>query len=780
MNAPLAAPATASAAAIARRRVRVRGRVQGVGFRPFVYRLATELALAGSVHNDGEGVAITLQGSEESLRVFLSRLQSEAPRLARIESVESSSEIPLAEAGFRISASDHGAVTTGVTPDAAICPECLAELCDPSDRRHRYAFLNCTHCGPRYTITAHLPYDRPQTSMAVFTQCPACQSEYEDPANRRFHAQPNACPVCGPRLSLWSQAGEPVHCADVIAAAVERIRAGEILAIKGLGGFHLVCDAGNAAAVATLRARKHRDEKPLAVMVAGLASARQLATVSETAARLLESPERPIVLCPKRAGCDESLPGVADGVPELGLMLPYTPVHYLLFHEAAGQPAGTDWLEHPQPWRLVMTSANPGGEPLVTGNTEAVERLGAIADALVVHDREILIRCDDSVVRTELRADSLTPRFVRRARGYTPAPIALARSGPAVLALGAYLKNTACLTRGGQAFLSQHIGDLENAASCVALEAAVDHLQSVLEIRPELVAHDLHPDFYSTRLAARLAQSLGVPAIGVQHHHAHIAAVMAEHRVTEPVLGLALDGVGLGTDGAAWGGELLRVDAQGFARLAHLAELRLPGGDRAAREPWRVAASVLHQLGRGDEIARRFAFPAAATVTTMLDRNLNCPATSSLGRWFDAAAGLLGVRSHQGFEGQAPMLLEALAQRHGAVAPLAGGWVIEAGQLDLLPLMAQLADETDPARGAALFHATLIEALAELTAAAARESGIGLVAFGGGCFMNRILSTGLRDRLTAAGLTLLEAEQAPANDGGIALGQAWAAALAHH
>lgn len=768
----------ASIHAVERRRVRVRGLVQGVGFRPFVWRLATELELAGSVLNDGEGVEIALEGEPEALDAFLVRLRSEAPRLARIDSVESRAETPTAMRGFAITESRHGRVATGVTPDAATCPDCLADLLDPANRRWRYAFTNCTHCGPRYTITAHLPYDRPQTSMARFAMCPACQREYDDPADRRFHAQPNACPVCGPRLALWSVTGEAIACPDPLAEAVSRLGRGEILAIKGLGGFHLVCDARNAAAVARLRARKHRDEKPLALMLANLASARRWAEIDAAAADLMSSTERPIVLVPKAAGSDAALRGIAEGVPELGLMLPYTPLHTLLFHEAAGRPAGTDWLEAPQELVLVMTSANPGGEPLVIANDEAVERLGGIADALLVHDRDILIRCDDSV----LRAPAAGPRFLRRARGYTPAPIALAAGGPAILALGAWLKNTACLTRGRHAFLSQHIGDLENAASCTALEGAVEHLQAVLEIRPELIAHDLHPDFYSTRLAQRLAAELDVPALAVQHHHAHIAAVMAEHRVTEPVLGLALDGVGLGSDGTAWGGELLLVGPGHCQRLGHLRELPLPGGDRAAREPWRVAAAALHLLGRADAIAERFPLPAAATVVQMLDRSLNCPPTSSAGRWFDAAAALLGVRTHQGFEGQAPMLLEGLARSHGRVAAEAL-WRIDAvadeERLDLLPLLGVLAEERDPARGAARFHATLIEALADWTAAAARRSGLEIVALGGGCFMNLILSEGLRQRLEARGLRVLEAALAPANDGGIALGQAWAARLAH-
>jgi hydrogenase maturation protein HypF len=416
-----------------------------------------------------------------------------------------------------------------------------------------------------------------------------------------------------------------------------------------------------------------------------------------------------------------------------------------------------------------MTSANPGGEPLVIADDEAFARLGGIADAFLTHDRAILVRCDDSVVRSERGA----PAFIRRARGFTPVGIKLAAEGPSILATGAFLKNAVCVTRGGEAFLSQHVGDLDNAATCRALDETAAHLLRVLDVEPELVAHDLHPDFHSTRFAAAFARARGIPAFGVQHHHAHIAAVAAEHGVGEPVLGLALDGVGLGTDGGAWGGELLTVRADAMTRLGHLRHLALPGGDRAAREPWRMAAAALHALGREDAIARRFDQPGAAMLAQMLDRGVNCPPTSSAGRWFDAAAGLLGVRAVSAFEGQAPMLLEGLADRHGTVAPLAGGWTIdEYGVLDLLPLAGTLADMDDVPYGAALFHATLIAALAEWVSAAARRTGVRTVALGGGCFMNRILATGLRAALEQVGLAVLEARQAPPNDGGLTLGQA--------
>jgi hydrogenase maturation protein HypF len=777
-----------------RGRIRVRGQVQGVGFRPFVYRLATELQLSGWVRNDAEGVEIEVQGAGAKVVQLLKRLQTEAPRLARVDRVEYQPQ-PLrqGEAGFVIEASGGGRAATAITPDTATCPECLAELFDPRDRRHRHPFINCTQCGPRYTLTRGLPYDRPSTSMARFAMCPACRAEYDAPGNRRFHAQPNCCPVCGPRLGLLDAAGRPV-AGDPVAETLARLRAGEIVAIKGLGGFHLACDARNGAAVARMRQRKQREEKPLAVMVAGTASALAWAEISGAERALLESPERPIVLARKRPGADAALAGIAPGLAWLGLMLPYTPVQYLLFHEDAGRPEGTAWLDAPREFALVMTSANPGGEPLVTGNEEALRRLAGIADAYLLHDRDILVRCDDSVVSCQssvvskkpsngaaeppLTTDNwpLTTRFIRRARGWTPRAIKLPRAGPPVLALGGWFKNTVCLTRGDEAFVSQHIGDLDNAPACRALSETALHLMEVLEIEPSVVAHDLHPDFYSTRFAADFARERDVPAVGVQHHHAHVAAVAAEHGLEGPVLGLALDGVGLGTDGQAWGGELLRVEGAAFARLAHLRPLALPGGDRAAREPWRMAASALHAMDRGGEIEARFPGPRAFAIRQMLENGLHAPLTSSAGRLFDAAAGLAGVREVAAFEGQAPMLLEGLAETRGSVAPLEHGFRLGGdGTLDFLPLLAAVADLKDPGHAAGLFHATVAEGLARWVLEFSRRLGLGRVALGGGCFLNHVLTSALRERLRGAGLEVFEAEQVPPNDGGLSLGQAWIA-----
>ena len=763
-------------------RIRVRGQVQGVGFRPFVYRLAMELGLSGWVLNDAGGVEIEAQGTPDAIEALLRRLKGEAPDLAQVDEVSMAPAEVLPRHGFAILESRSGHAHTGITPDAATCPACLAEIFDPANRRYRYPFTNCTHCGPRYTITRHLPYDRPNTSMAGFALCPACRREYDDPLDRRFHAQPNACTVCGPRLTLFEKDGQPIKSDDPIAETVSRLRAGQVLAIKGIGGFHLMCDARNAEAVARLRQRKQREEKPFAVMLAGIASIAPWAVCGDGERRLLEARERPIVLLQKQPGCDAALPGVAPGMGELGVLLPYAPLHYLLFHEAAGRPTGTTWLAAPHDLALVCTSANPGGEPLVTGNVEALRRLCAIADAFLMHDREIVVGCDDSVVRSVSHHESphpspLTPHlhFIRRARGYTPRAIKLPKAGRSVLACGGWFKNTICLTRGDEAFGSQHIGDLDNAVTCRSLEETVQHLMGVLEIEPEIVAHDLHPDFFSSRFAADFAHQRGIPVFAVQHHHAHIAAVMAEHGLAGEVLGLALDGVGLGTDGTAWGGELLRVDGKSFERLGHLAELALPGGDSAARESWRMAASALHALGRGEEIERRFALPAAGAVWQMLERNFNSPPTSSCGRWFDAAAGLLGVREASAFEGQAAMLLEGLAQAYGPVAPMNGGYTLVGGVLNLLPLLATLSETRDAGHGAALFHATLAEALAEWVAAKMAETGLNDVVFGGGCFLNRLLSADLAARLEALGAKVYQARQIPPNDGGLALGQAWVA-----
>ncbi len=757
------------------RRLHVTGVVQGVGFRPYVWHLARALNLAGWVRNDASGVEILLEGATDGIEAFTQRLPTGIPPLARLRDLRWTDALASGElSDFSIRASGAGQAATLIGPDAAVCPDCLAELFDHASRRWRHAFINCTHCGPRYTLTRGLPYDRAQTSMAAFPLCADCAREYRDPADRRFHAEPIACPACGPKLNLVYPDGKQVACADPVADTLRRLRAGHIVAIKGVGGFHLACDAHHPEAVRRLRERKQREEKPFAVMAANLASLGDWVEWGEGETDLLQSPQRPICLLRKRPGTDTVFPDIAPGIAWLGVMLPYTPVHWLLFHEAACRPAGTAWMAQPQDLVLVMTSANPNGEPLAIDNDEAVARLAGIADALLLHDRDIVVRCDDSVVRQVGDPAQPSIQFIRRARGFTPRAIRLPHSGPSVLALGGFLKNTICVTRGDEAFVSQHIGGLDNPAACAMLTEVTQHLLDILQVTPEAVAHDLHPDFFSSGHAMALAAQWGVPAVAVQHHHAHLAAVAAEHGVSGPILGLALDGVGLGSDGTAWGGELLHVDGDQFSRLGHLAPLPMAGGDKAAKEPWRMAAAVLHRLGRSDEIAWRFpAQPAAQQLNQLLQRGLNCPSSSSLGRWFDAAAGLLGVREVMAYEGQAAMLLEGLAEQAGAVAPLEDGYVLhDDGRLDLLPLLARLADEADPIRGAGLFHATLVRALADW---AARHQDVHTVALGGGCLLNAILSRGLRQRLGAHGLTVLEASQVPPNDGGLSLGQAWVA-----
>jgi hydrogenase maturation protein HypF len=731
-------------------RIRVTGIVQGVGFRPFVWRLAHELGLKGWVRNDAAGVEIHTEGA--GFAVFMARLQAEAPPLARVDSV-SAHAVGIEDADdFTIRESGGGRISTAIGHDTAPCPACLAELLDPNSRRWRHGFITCTHCGPRYTVTRCLPYDRPQTSLAPFPLCPDCQREYTDPANRRFHAETTCCPNCGPQLQLCDAEGHVIP-GDPIRETLSLLTGGQIVAIKGLGGFHLACDARNASAVAALRQRKQREEKPFAVMLGAVSSAPTFAVIGEAETALLKAPERPVVLLPKQAETDDLLPGVAPGLAEIGLMLPVTPIQFLLFNEAPEMV-------------LVMTSANPHGEPLVIDNDEALQRLQGIADAYLLHDRDIVVRCDDSVRRAAT--------FIRRARGYVPRAIKLPSAGPAVLAVGGWFKNTVCVTRGDEAFVSQHIGDLDNAAACGFFEESIAHLLHILDVEPEIVAHDLHPDFHSTRFAAAFAAERGIPLNGVQHHHAHIAAVCAEHGIVEPVLGLALDGVGLGSDGMAWGGELLRVEGGAFARLGHLYPLALPGGDVAAREPWRMAAAALHALGRGGEIAARFADePAAGTVTTMLARGLNSPQTSSAGRLFDAAAGLLNVKRRTSFEGQAAMLLEGLAARHGAVAPMRDGWRIENGVLDMHPLLVVLNEANESSHAAALFHATFAAALVAWVVDVAHQRGIKTVMAAGGCLLNQVLSAALQKGLAQQGLRLLLPRELPPNDGGLSLGQAW-------
>ncbi|HUN39332.1 MAG TPA: carbamoyltransferase HypF [Acetobacteraceae bacterium] len=735
-------------------RLRVRGQVQGVGFRPHVWRLAVRDGLTGFAMNDQDGVLLEVQGNVAG---FVADLVALAPPLARIDAVEQERRpIVLGELRFVIRDSTlDGPARTAITPDVATCSDCLSELFDPADRRYLYPFITCTQCGPRFTITRRLPYDRSTTAMVGYPLCAACASEYENPADRRFHAETNCCPACGPRLDMPSQ--------EVAA----RIGAGQIVALKGLGGFHLICNARDDATVERLRVRKHRDGRPFAVMVPNLATARHFAEVDAAAADAMELRARPIVVVPKRP---EALlaGGVSNGLPTIGLFLPYTPVHWLVMWELLGRPAGHAWMSEASNMALVATSANHSGEPIVIDGADARRRLAGVADAVADHDRAIVTRADDSVMRVVAGAPSL----VRRARGFTPVPISLAQEMPNVVALGAQLKSTVAVIRGREAFVSQHVGDLDTPAAVAFLEKTLRHMLAVLEIAPVAAACDLHPDFPSTRLA----NSLGLPVFPVQHHHAHIAALAAEHGIDGPVVGVSLDGFGLGPDGAAWGGELLCVNGARYERLGHLAPLPAPGGDRAAREPWRMAAAALHALGRADEIERRFAAePLAQPVRRLLAGGVACPPTTSAGRLFDAAAGLLGVSRRRSFEGEAAMRLEALA---ATTSVMSGGWQITGGVLDVLPLLGRLADGVAPAEGAALFHGTLIAALTEWVACAAASRSLRVVALGGGCFLNKVLTEGLVAGLRVRGLTALVARAVPPNDGGLSLGQAFVAASA--
>lgn len=729
-----------------RLRLHVSGAVQGVGFRPYVYGLATRYRLGGFVANDPQGVVIEIEGDRTS--DFVRALPLERPPLARIDRISVQQVGSVAGDGFCIRASEQGRVSTRIVADAATCPQCLSELFDPSSRFHLYPFVNCTHCGPRYTIAERLPYDRPATAMKHFAMCSACAAEYANPASRRFHAEAIACPQCGPHLS---------HDIEAIAAAVADSR---IVAIKGLGGYQLLCDARDREAVQRLRERKQRDQKPFAVMAASADAAAEFAEFDAAERALLESPARPIVLLKSR---QRLAAAIAPGLCRIGAMLPVAPLHHLVLHalHAAHPPADGG------SWAIVATSANPGGEPLLIDNDEAGQRLAGIADLIVTHDRDIVTRADDSVVSVVAGR----PRFIRRARGYIPEPIRLARAVPSVLAVGGALKSTATVTRGDEAFVSQHIGDLDNAEAVRFFEETVRHLTSTLDVEPVAVVHDLHPDMASTRFA----EATGCRLIAVQHHHAHAASVMAEHGLEGPALALVLDGFGLGADGGNWGGELLRCEGIRFRRIGHLAPLKLPGGDRAAREPWRMAAAMLHSLGRGSQIARRFAAqPSAARLSALLDEP-DVPVTTSAGRLFDAAAGLLGVAAIQSYEGEAAMKLEARVRRPWIAE---GGWIIEDGVLSLRPLFERLASQAiDVSEGAELFHGTFAAACVDWAVRAASAAGVNDIVLGGGCFLNAVLAEEVRRGCLAAGLNPLLPRQLPPNDGGLSFGQAWIGAL---
>jgi hydrogenase maturation protein HypF len=748
-----------------RLRIAIQGAVQGVGFRPFVFRLAEELALRGFVQNDSRGVLIELEGEPEALTRFLDRLPSEKPAHALLHSVESHWLEPAGFDCFEIRHSeDQGERVAAVLPDLATCEDCRRDVGDPSDRRHGYPFTNCTNCGPRFTILRALPYDRPNTTMSRFAMCARCRAEYEDPRDRRFHAQPTACPECGPRLALWNARGDSLATAgEALRMGAAALREGRIVALKGLGGFHLLADARSAETVRTLRARKARWGKPLALMVRDLEAVRALCEVSDRAAALLASAQAPIVLLPRRPGAVVA-PEVAPETPYLGVMLPYTPLHHLLFTH----------VEFP----LVATSGNLSEEPICIDEHEALGRLGKIADLFLVHDRPIERHVDDSVVFL-VREE---PRLLRRARGYAPLPVRVGRELPPILAVGAHQKVTIALAAGRQVFLSQHIGDLETPAAFAAFERVIADFLRLYGVEPVAIAHDLHPDFTSTRWARENARGKLVP---VQHHHAHLASCLAENEAAGPALGVTWDGTGLGTDGTIWGGEFLLGDAAGFERSASLRPFRLPGGEAAVREPRRVALALLWEMEgpralERDDLApiRDLAAGERRVLGRMLEHSLNAPVTTSAGRLFDGVAALLGLHPRVTFEGQAAMALEHLADPHepgayplplssspGAIAILDWAPLVEA-------LLADLRRGEAREAMAARFHNGLVEAIV----AVARRVGERRVALTGGCFQNRLLAERAAERLERAGFEVLLHRQVPPNDGGVSLGQALVAA----
>ncbi|MFF9016951.1 carbamoyltransferase HypF [Streptomyces sp. NPDC014870] len=786
-----ALPDTATAAAPRRTRVVVRGVVQGVGFRPFVHALAGRLRLSGHVTNTADGVVAEVEGDPEDVAAFCARLAPDAPPLARVDSVETAEVTPSGGSGFTIVPSRQGgAVRTLVPPDTATCDDCLAELADPADRRYLHPFITCTHCGPRFTIVTGLPYDRVHTTMAGFPMCPDCAREYADPADRRFHAQPVACPRCGPRLRLVTAPDGP-HTAsacdtdgDPVAVARRMLAAGAILAVKGLGGYHLACDATAPDAVAELRRRKARGDKPFAMMAADLSDIEPLAHLGPLERELLTGAVRPVVLLRRRADARPRqgagpAPSVAPGSPDLGFMLPYTPVHHLLLGLGAADGEG--------PRLLVMTSGNLSGEPIVTDDAEALTRLAGLADAWLLHDRPIHVPCDDSVVRV-CDGEQLT---LRRSRGYAPLPVALpVEVGPA-LAVGGDLKNTFCLGAGRQAWLSAHIGDMDDLATQLALTSAAKQLESVTGVRPALLAADRHPAYRSARWARD--RSAGRSVVPVQHHHAHVAAAMAEHGLdgTAPVIGVAFDGTGYGLDGAVWGGEFLLADYAGFQRFAHLSYVSLPGGDAAVRRPYRMALAHLRAAGLAADPAlpcsRACPPEERAVLERQLARELNCVPTSSMGRLFDAVSSLAGICHHAGYEAQAAIELEAAALRAPTAAedgryafrlrPPKAGAPLTADPAPLLAAVtADVRDGTPVAVVAARFHHAVARLVRAVCAAARAETGLATVALTGGVFANTVLSSACAEGLREDGFTVLRHRLIPPNDGGLALGQLLVAA----
>ncbi|MCX4744460.1 carbamoyltransferase HypF [Kitasatospora sp. NBC_01287] len=763
-----------------RRRVFVRGIVQGVGFRPFVFTLATELGLAGHVTNTGDGVLAEVEGPAAALADFCRRIGADAPPLAQVAAVEQESLAATGASGFAILASRAtGPARTLIPPDTATCADCLAELADPADRRHRHPFITCVNCGPRFTIVTGLPYDRAATTMAGFPMCGDCAREYGDPADRRFHAQPVSCHACGPRLALVRPGEATLSGGEVVARARGLLAGGAILAVKGIGGYHLACDATDPAAIARLRRRKNRGDKPFAVLARSLADLEPLVHLGPVERELLTGPVRPIVLLRRRAGAGALAEAIAPRCPDLGVMLAYAPLHHLLL----GLPG-----DPPGPGLLVLTSANLAGEPIVTDDAEALTRLAPLVDGWLTHDRPIQVPCDDSVVRV-VDGEQL---LVRRSRGWAPLPLPLPVPVRPALAVGGDLKNTFALGRDGYAWLSAHIGDMDDLATLRAFDTAVGHLETITGVRPELLVADRHPGYRSGRQAERTAR--GRPVVRVQHHHAHVAAAMAEHGLdgSAPVIGVAFDGTGYGTDGAVWGGEVLLADYDGFRRFAHLGYVPLPGGDAAVARPYRMALAHLRAAGLGwhPELPCVRACPAdeLACLDRQLDRSLNCVPTSSMGRLFDAVAALAGVCQLAGYEAQAAIELEAAAVAHGDAEGYAFAVRGAAGRLDaplvadpapvLAAVLADLRSGASAGLIAARFHAAVAELVRRLCGAARERHGTAVVALTGGVFANAVLSSACARGLGADGFTVLRHRRVPPNDGGLALGQLMVAARA--
>ncbi len=742
-----------------RQRVYVRGAVQGVGFRPAVYRIATDLGLSGWVINSPAGVEIDVEGPEDAVVRFVPTLLRQKPPRAIVQGLETKHLDPVGHHGFEVRETrEQGAATTLVLPDIAVCDDCLRELFDPGDRRFGYPFINCTNCGPRFTIIESIPYDRARTTMARFVMCPACRAEYEDPRDRRFHAQPNACPECGPQLALWDSTGAVLATrAGALAAAAGAIRAGRIVAVKGIGGFHLMCDARNDTAVGELRRRKRREEKPFALMFPGLAAVRAACEVSGLEQQLLASPEAPIVLL-RRCGGALS-PRLAPGNPYLGVLLPYAPLHHLLMRDL-GFP-------------VVATSGNLSDEPIVTDEHDALDRLSGIADAFLVHDRPIARYADDSIVRIVAGR----PMLLRRARGYAPLPLATTGSRESILAVGAHLKSTIGFTVDGQLLLSHHIGDLETPQALAGFHEVAARLPGLYGFTPTTIASDLHPDYASTQFA----ESLPGRHLGVQHHAAHVFACMADNELTGEVLGVSWDGTGLGEDGTIWGGEFLRVREGAFRRVAHLRTFPLAGGDSAAREPRRSALGLLREI-EGDavfaraDLGARLGFDAAELkgLRTMFATGTGVTRTSSAGRLFDGVAALAGLRRRAAFEGQAAMELEFAAM--GPSEEGAYPFVLDGETVDWAPMVDAIEQEGRSGNGAARLARRFHDTLAEMIVAVAKREGVPRVCLTGGCFQNLVLAEETIERLRENGLTPYWHQRVPPNDGGIALGQLVAAA----